>query len=139
MTDSVTDAGGGLRGPLKQLRRLHTALPEGGSVTLSKADLGRLLEAKAERVVEGDCEVDLTVAQVAEKLDRAESTVRGWCAREVIPEAYKLRGREWRIPRAALRRFQQREAKNEPNDGTKPRRREDVSLSAWRKHRNGNG
>lgn len=44
----------------------------------------------------------LTVAEVARRTDRAESTVRGWCAEGRLPGARRLRKREWRIPASAL-------------------------------------
>ena len=45
----------------------------------------------------------LTVTEVAERTSRAASTVRTWCAEGRLPGARRLRGREWRIPRSALR------------------------------------
>lgn len=51
----------------------------------------------------------LTLDQVAEEVDRAVSTVRTWCNRGEL-EAFKLRGREWRVRRSALHHFLEREA-----------------------------
>ena len=45
---------------------------------------------------------DLTIAEIATEMDRAPSTVRSWIPQ--IDRAYKL-GREWRVPRAALRAY----------------------------------
>ena len=46
--------------------------------------------------------VDLTVAEVATRFGRRSSTVRLWVERGAFPGAYRFRGREWRIPPAAL-------------------------------------
>ena len=48
--------------------------------------------------------VDLTLADISEKTGKAVSTVRGWCASGEL-RAYKLNGKEWRIPASALREF----------------------------------
>jgi len=48
---------------------------------------------------------DVTVAIVADELGRADSTVRSWCRTGQLPGAYRLRGREWRIPASALAAF----------------------------------
>lgn len=53
--------------------------------------------------------VDLTVGEVAELFGRAVSTVRTWCIQGRLPGAYRLRGREWRIPPEAIRAFQEAE------------------------------
>lgn len=44
----------------------------------------------------------LTVEAYADLCGRARSTVRNWCASGRIPGAFKLAGKEWRVPRAAL-------------------------------------
>lgn len=53
---------------------------------------------------------DLTLEEAAAAVHRAVPTVRAWCTAGLIPGAYKLRGRAWRIPRAALLRFEHHEA-----------------------------
>ena len=72
---------------------------------------------------------DLSCAQAAEALGRKPGTVRGWCARGEIPGAYRLNGREWRVPRAGLRAYL---------DGAASREREpvdpgSVDLGSWRR------
>lgn len=67
---------------------------------------------------------DLTVAEVAAELDRSPSTVRGWCGDGKIDGAYRFRGREWRIPRSALRTFV---------EGERAGRETPADLSDWRK------
>ena len=48
---------------------------------------------------------DLTLQQVATEVGRAVSTIRTWCNGRRLQGAYRLNGRDWRIPRAALRKF----------------------------------
>ncbi len=50
--------------------------------------------------------VDLSGAAVAELLGRSPVTIAGWCRLGLFPGCYRLRGREWRIPAAALDAFQ---------------------------------
>lgn len=76
---------------------------------------------------------DLTVDQVAEKLGRAPSTVRNWLGEERLPGAYRLRGREWRIPAATLQAFLQAEATGER--ASPQARSPGAQLSDWRKVR----
>lgn len=80
---------------------------------------------------------DLTVSEVAEEFGRAESTVRTWLGQALIPGAYRLRGREWRVPPAALRQFLDREAERAQN-GHVNGSSEAADLDSWRRHfRNG--
>lgn len=48
---------------------------------------------------------DLTVPDVAARFDKAPTTIRDWCRQGRFPEAYRLRGREWRIPPADVEAF----------------------------------
>jgi hypothetical protein len=75
---------------------------------------------------------DLDVDGVAAIVGRAPSTVRGWLGRGLIEGAYRLQQRDWRIPRAALRRFldQQASERQEPT----ARRARPAELGEWRKH-----
>jgi excisionase family DNA binding protein len=79
---------------------------------------------------------DLTVEEMAELSGRATSTVRGWVAAKKIAGAYRMMGREWRVPREAFRRFldQQTTAGSEGKSGTQPSSK--VDLSEWRRHLN---
>ena len=68
--------------------------------------------------------VDLNVADLAFLFKKKPSTVRAWIERGDFPGAYKLNGKEWRVPAAAVEAFQraqQREAADPGDD-----------LSAWR-------
>jgi len=66
---------------------------------------------------------DLTVGEVAEELGRQPSTVRGWLGSGDL-DGYKLRGREWRVPREALRAFLEGERNGGPSEPT--------NLGSWR-------
>lgn len=72
---------------------------------------------------------DLSLEAAAAEVHRATSTVRGWCSSGALRGAYKLRGRDWFIPRPALRAFldSQRPTPEEPppDEGA-------VDLGAWR-------
>ena len=54
--------------------------------------------------------IDLSAVRVAELLGRDPVTIGTWCRSGFFPGAYKLRGRQWRIPRPALEQFQRTEA-----------------------------
>jgi excisionase family DNA binding protein len=86
------------------------SLPDGASVQLSVGGLHEWLADEegnaAGLAAQMPVQIDLTVEEVAAALHRKPSTVRSWCAARRIEGAYRLRGREWRIPLAALRTFQ---------------------------------
>jgi hypothetical protein len=66
--------------------------------------------------------VDLTIGELGRLFGKQPSTVRAWVERGDFPGAYKLHGKEWRVPVSAVNAFQdrQRGAKSKPR------------LSAWR-------
>jgi hypothetical protein len=66
--------------------------------------------------------VDLTIGDLGRLFGKQPSTVRAWVERGDFPGAYKLHGKEWRIPVSGVDAFQnrQRGAKSKPR------------LSAWR-------
>lgn len=72
--------------------------------------------------------VDLTIGDLARLFGKQPSTVRAWVERGDFPGAYKLHGKEWRVPPSALDAFQQtqRAWSAKPHAGVK------VDLSAWR-------
>lgn len=82
--------------------------------------------------------VDLTVDQVADRFQRGTSTVRTWCASGEFPNAYRLHGREWRIPSADVEAMQAREAARHRASASKPapvdRADGEPDLSSWRRH-----
>ena len=67
--------------------------------------------------------IDLSVRDLSQLFGKQPSTVRAWLERGDFPGAYKLHGKEWRVPVSAVEAFQdqqRRRAKSEPR------------LSAWR-------
>lgn len=70
--------------------------------------------------------VDLNVADLALLFKKRPSTVRAWIERGDFPGAYKLNGKEWRVPAAAVEAFQK--AQQSLGD-------EGENLSAWRRSR----
>jgi len=69
--------------------------------------------------------VDLTIRDLAQLFGKQRSTVRAWVERGDFPGAYKLHGKEWRVPVSAVDAFQNRHR----------RAKSDPGLSAWRKVR----
>src|SRR2546425_13109605 len=120
--------------PLEQLRTAVAALPAGTLVTLPReALLGVLGGGGGDRAAGGDgsplVAVDLTVTDLAQWFRRHPSTIRQWLESGRL-EGYKLLGREWRVPLAAVAAFQDqqrhgRERRNSPARGA-------PSLADWR-------
>jgi hypothetical protein len=77
--------------------------------------------------------VALDVDAAGEVLGRSSSTVREYCRRELLPGAFRQRGREWRIPLDAIRAFQATEAKEAKQANGAGKRQGDTDLSSWRK------
>ena len=50
--------------------------------------------------------IDLTIQDLAERFGKRPSTLRAWVERGDFPGAYKLHGKEWRVPRRAVEDFQ---------------------------------
>ena len=124
----------------EHLRALAAALPPGGSVLLSRAAIDHWLAeegAGSSTSSGGQLEqLALTVDQAAERLGRAGSTIRTWLSQgDAFPHAFKLRGRQWRIPYADIVAFLEAEAQRyhqpaelEPSDS------DPEDTSAWRQH-----
>jgi Helix-turn-helix domain len=91
------------------LLRLARALPAGAAVPVP---VGWLLELLEDTSTAPDpiapVEADLTCAEVGLTLHRSPVTIRNLCATGAL-EGYRLRGREWRVSRAALAAFLQAE------------------------------
>src|SRR6266576_7046487 len=101
---------------LEDLRELAIRLPTGSSVTLPR---DALLEAVGEPS-QSQPSAGLTVAELAARFHRATSTVRGWVEAGRFQDAYKLEGRDWRIPEPAVTSFiaaQKRGPAQQPNIG----------------------
>src|SRR2546422_10639661 len=67
--------------------------------------------------------LDLTIRDLAKQFGKQPSTVRAWVERGDFPGAYKLHGKEWRVPVSAVEPFQNRQR----------RAKSDTRLSAWRR------
>lgn len=105
------------------LFRIAQALPDGTAVPVPRAWLLELLEGtEAPGVTSAPLEVDLTPEEVGAALHRSPVTIRAYCNAELIPGAYRLRGRQWRIPRAALEAFQAAERAKEVKPWKRKRR-----------------
>lgn len=87
------------------LRQLAEGLPPGTAVPVTREWLLELLAAPTETPVDGD----LTAAQVAKRFGRKASTIRGWCSDRVFKHAYRLNGRDWRIPLADVEAYEARQ------------------------------
>lgn len=53
--------------------------------------------------------VDFTIQQLATMFGKQPSTIRAWVERGDFPAAYKLQGKEWRVPAASVHEFQARQ------------------------------
>ncbi len=113
---------------LEDLLRLHEAMPPGSSISLSREAVGGLLDGLSPPRGGAQDGGDLTLEEVAERVGRAPSTVRGWCRCGSLVGAYRLNGRGWRIPLLALEAFlrAQEEGRTGPTIGGH-------NLSAWRR------
>jgi len=112
-----------------RLRELAERLPPGAAVTLTRDGLLELAAVAGGRVEETAPQADFTVGELALRFHRSPSTIRDWCEHGRLGGAYKLNGRDWRIPQGAVDAFlvlQRREHQVAP-----------VSLSAWRATRGG--
>ena len=109
------------------LRALLEALPDDALLPVKwvKAHLEAPACASSGAVV-----ADLSAVDVAAELGRRPGTIRGWFARGDFPGAYRLHGREWRVPRAALRAYLDRQAAARRDDGDAGA----VDLGSWRQH-----
>ena len=119
---------------LAELRRVVEALPPGASLGLPREYLLEVLPA-ATAAGPGDT-ADFTLEAVAARFGRSRSTVRGWLEAGRLPGAYKLRGRSWRIPPAALDAFLEAERSALPSRAPAAGRlKRGQALSDWRKAR----
>ena len=88
-----------------RLRELAEHLPPGGSLTLTRDGLLDLAAADGGQADQPAADADFTVAELATRFHRSASTVRGWCEHGRFEGAYKLNGRDWRIPKTAVDAF----------------------------------
>lgn len=118
--------------PLRErLEQMVAGMPEGANVSLPVTWIRSQLEAEPSE--EADRLADLTVAEVAEEFGRSENAVRDWIRAGEL-DAYRFQGREYRIPRDAVRQFLERQRSGEegrPHQTAGSRR--GGSLDDWRR------
>lgn len=73
---------------------------------------------------------DLKVEEVAAHFKRSPTTVRAWLDAGLIPGAYKLRGRSWRVPVQGLKAMSSGAHRTIP---TGPQSTPVTLLDAWRR------
>ena len=77
--------------------------------TLAQALAGIMAALEENEGAQGDVgalpHADATVAELAARFHRSPSTIRGWLEAGRFPGAYKLNGRDWRVPPDALAAF----------------------------------
>src|SRR2546426_7588935 len=110
-----------------RLRELAERLPPGGSLTLTRDGLLNLAALDGGQADEAAVPPDFTVVELAARFHRSASTVRDWCEHGRFEGAYKLNGRDWRIPQAAVDTFL----------GEQRRKGPVAPLGAWRALRRG--
>src|SRR6266852_6176106 len=122
--------------PLEQLRKAVAVLPPGTLVTLPREALLDVLgggggDGAAATGSDGPpaVAVDLTVTDLAQRFRRHPSTIRQWLESGRL-EGYKLFGREWRVPAAAVAAFQDQQRFGSGSDSAVKNR---TSLGDWRK------
>ena len=123
--------------PLEQLRTAVVALPPDTLVTLPREALLGVLgggggDGAAATGSDGPpaVAVDLTVTDLAQRFRRHPSTIRQWLESGRL-EGYKLLGREWRVPLAAVAAFQDQQSHGREREGSLARGA--PSLGDWRK------
>lgn len=113
----------------ERLEEVVAGLPEHASVTLPVGWLREQIE-EADAMTGARDQPLWTVRELADRYDRAESTVREWLAAEEFPGAFKVHG-SWRVPADAVQRFESDDEESGPALGTGG----PVDLGRWRKER----
>ncbi len=76
--------------------------------------------------------VDLTVEEVAELFGKTPQTIRDWL-RTCQLEGYKLHAKQWRVPPASIKEFQERQRNGGSSPATGGNGR-GANLGEWRNH-----
>ena len=115
------------------LRLVIEAHPTGSSVSLPRELALELLAGEDAPISAPALERDLDCRQLAEFIGRDASTCRAWLARGDFPGAYRF-GREWRVPPATIRAWQERQraGKTAGNTAVTSPRPKSAPLGAWR-------
>lgn len=78
---------------------------------------------------------DLTVEAVASALHRSPSTIRGLLGTGAFPNAFKLNGKSWLIPRSDLAAYVDAQRPQPTTNIPVPQRRNaEPDLGSWRRH-----
>jgi excisionase family DNA binding protein len=114
------------------------ALPPDCVVSVPAGRLLELLAGSEGPAVAADAPIpDFTIAQVAQRFGREPSTVRGWIASGHLTGSYHFRGRERRIPLAAVLAFEAQQQRAAPPPAKRQKRRtrslREPDLSGWRR------
>ena len=117
-------------GLVDRLRAIVDGMPDGSAVTLSVDWLRELVDREGEQDGMGRL---LTLAQAGEIVGRSASTIRTWANSSQLEGAFKLNGRDWRIPENALARFVERQQATE-QEPTTVSADGPVDLNSWRHH-----
>jgi len=112
----------------ERLQSLLTLLPNGAMVTFSRTDLEDLLSTEVGPEAPTKEHADYSVTELAERFGRSRQAVRDWIKKGDL-QAYRFRGREYRITRAALAAFEERQRNRGTRSGSTSR---PPDLSAWR-------
>lgn len=117
------------------LRELAEALAVGTAVSVPREWLLELLGETPLSEPASIQAADLTIAAVAQRFGRHSSTVRAWLEAGEFPGAYKLKGREWRIPAGSLAAFEDtaRRSTGTQIAASKRSRHSTPNLADWRK------
>lgn len=114
-----------------RLRTLADLLPDGAAVTLPVSLIRSWLIQSGSADPHND-KADMTVAEVASLLSRSPQTVRTWI-RQGDLDAYKLRGREYRVTRGALEAFSGHEQdRAAPRSSMHSSGGQPANLGSWR-------
>jgi excisionase family DNA binding protein len=123
-------------GLIADLERICAGMPEEAAVSLPVVWLRARLQEEAREG--GGPDRLLTLEEVAEVVGRAVSTVRSWCNARRIEGAFRLNGRDWRVPESALKKYLEGQARDGVTvEAVGPGASAD--LGSWRKMRKGGG
>lgn len=127
---------------LQRLQIMAEALPPGSTVNIPADWLLHELAGETLEVSQSTpshAASDLTVEQVAQRMDRGPRTVRAWLAEGAFPNAFKLRGKSWLIPLSDVTAFLDRQRPQMAQAERSSTRTAEGSddLGSWRQHRRG--
>ena len=120
------------------LRALAEALPVGTAVPVPREWILELLGGGVIAQTSAPEVADPAIPQLAARFKRSPSTIRGWIELGRFPGAYRLRGREWRVPAAGVAAFEAAErnggsSTSESKVSAAAPAGRTVDLGAWRK------